>query len=37
MQSLMNLLKGNVGTGILALPSAFKSGGLWVSCSFVEL
>jgi proton-coupled amino acid transporter len=31
MQSLMNLLKGNVGTGILALPSAFKSGGLWVS------
>jgi len=29
-QALMHLMKGNIGTGIMALPSAFKYGGLWV-------
>ncbi|XP_064608550.1 neutral amino acid uniporter 4-like [Liolophura sinensis] len=29
MQSLMHLLKGNIGTGILAMPVAFLSSGLW--------
>lgn len=29
--SLMNVLKANVRTGVLALPIAFKYGGLWVS------
>jgi len=33
----MHLMKGNIGTGIMALPSAFNYGGLWVTvieCSF---
>jgi hypothetical protein len=30
-ECLMHLLKGNTGVGILALPVAYKNGGLWVS------
>ncbi|WAQ98938.1 S36A3-like protein [Mya arenaria] len=37
MESLMHLLKGMVGTGILAMPVAFKNGGLWVSFVIVLL
>jgi len=29
-QALMHMMKGNVGTGIMALPSAFNYSGLWV-------
>ncbi|KAL3880859.1 hypothetical protein ACJMK2_033065 [Sinanodonta woodiana] len=31
LQCLMHLLKGMIGTGILAMAIAFKNGGLWVS------
>ncbi|KAK3577264.1 hypothetical protein CHS0354_030549 [Potamilus streckersoni] len=31
LQCLMHLLKGMIGTGILAMAVAFKNGGLWVS------
>lgn len=30
MSSLMNFLKGNIGTGILAMPYAFAQAGLWL-------
>ena len=29
-ECLMHLLKGMLGTGILAMPVAYKNGGLWV-------
>lgn len=32
LDTLMHILKGNIGTGILALPSAMVNSGLTVSC-----
>ncbi|XP_060581832.1 proton-coupled amino acid transporter 1-like [Ruditapes philippinarum] len=36
-ECLMHLLKGNTGVGILALPVAYKNGGLWLSLGFVTV
>ena len=33
----MNFMKGMLGTGILAIPAAFKYSGLWVRISLVLL
>ena len=35
-ECLMHLLKGMLGTGILAMPVAYKNGGLWVFFYFMN-
>ena len=30
IESMMHVLKGNIGTGILAMPTAVMNAGLWV-------
>lgn len=37
LECLMHLLKGMLGTGILAMPIAYKNGGLWVAFVVVFL
>ncbi|XP_045205874.2 proton-coupled amino acid transporter 1-like, partial [Mercenaria mercenaria] len=36
-ECLMHLLKGHIGVGILALPVAYKNGGLWLSLGVVTI
>lgn len=36
-ECLMHLLKGMVGTGILAMPVAYRNGGLWFSLAVVSV
>jgi len=33
---MAHLLKGNIGTGIFAMPSAFQNSGIWVGYALFD-
>ena len=33
---MAHLLKGNIGTGIFAMPSAFQNSGIWVGYALID-
>lgn len=34
---MIHFLKGNIGTGIFSMPSAFKNSGLWVGTGLLPI
>lgn len=36
-ETMIHFLKGNIGTGIFSMPSAFKNSGLWVGTGLLPI